>query len=301
VSEDVLAAGGVLWRGDPAGEVEVALVHRPRYDDWTFPKGKLDGGEQLAVCAHREVAEETGYVPTLGRQLGEHTYDVTGKSGQRQRKLVRYWTMSDGRGGFTPNREVDELRWLPVAAAEQLLTYPRDVDLLHAMTDRPLPTVSVLVVRHGRAGDKASWAGEDRLRPLDGTGRQQAQWVGEVASCWGPTRVMSADPVRCVQTVTPLAERLRVPVELGPALSETAFERDPKPAVALVRELGAAGCRAAVCSQGGVIPGLIGQLARDDGLVLDEVEARKGSLWVLSFSSGRLVAADYLPDLAPPA
>jgi 8-oxo-dGTP diphosphatase len=125
---DVLAAGGVPWRRGGDG-VEVLVVHRPKYDDWTFPKGKLDAGESFEDAAHREVEEETGMRCRLGEELPNTTYrDNRGRS-----KLVRYWEMSDCEGTFHRTDEVDEVRWVGVKDVERLLSYDRDREILRAL------------------------------------------------------------------------------------------------------------------------------------------------------------------------
>jgi 8-oxo-dGTP pyrophosphatase MutT (NUDIX family) len=125
----VEAAGGVVWRRSPAGELEILLVHRPRYDDWTVPKGKLGAGEDHAGAALREVEEETGLRCTLGEELPSTSYvDRKGRP-----KRVRYWAMTPAGGEFTPTDEVDEVQWLPVDTAASLLTYPRDRAVLDAL------------------------------------------------------------------------------------------------------------------------------------------------------------------------
>ncbi|MET0836744.1 MAG: NUDIX hydrolase [Thermoleophilaceae bacterium] len=123
MSAEVRAAGGVVL--DPEGRV--ALVHRPRYDDWTLPKGKLDRGESFEDAALREVEEETGLRCRLVRELPSSEYlDPKGRS-----KVVRYWLMEvEHDPGFVLNDEVDELRWVPVEEAPALLTYPRDAEIL---------------------------------------------------------------------------------------------------------------------------------------------------------------------------
>jgi 8-oxo-dGTP diphosphatase len=117
---EVRAAGGVVRR-----DGRIAVVHRPRYDDWSLPKGKLDPGETWEEAALREVREETGLECELGEELSSTRYhDRKGRS-----KLVRYWLMDPVEGEFAPNDEVDELRWLTPAEAAALLTYPRDKEL----------------------------------------------------------------------------------------------------------------------------------------------------------------------------
>jgi 8-oxo-dGTP diphosphatase len=119
------AAGGVLWRTAAADGRVYAIVHRPKYDDWTLPKGKLDPGETHEQAAVREVEEETGWAADLGDDLGDIDYEHDGRP-----KGVRYWAMRARSGGFTPTAEVDELRWLPLDAARELLTYERDREVL---------------------------------------------------------------------------------------------------------------------------------------------------------------------------
>ena len=125
---EVKAAGGVVWRaGDPP---EIVIVHRQRYDDWSLPKGKLDPGEGWEEAALREVEEEVGLRCRLGRELPQTSYrDNTGRA-----KVVRYWLMeaADAGSSFTPNDEVDEMRWVPVSEAADLLSYARDADVVRA-------------------------------------------------------------------------------------------------------------------------------------------------------------------------
>jgi 8-oxo-dGTP diphosphatase len=127
--EPVRAAGGLVTRRGADGVPEVLLVHRPAYDDWTFPKGKADAGETDEECALREVEEETGFRCELEVELGRTTYvDPKGRP-----KIVRYFAMRPLDGAFAPHREIDEIEWLPVSKAATRLTYERDRELLTAL------------------------------------------------------------------------------------------------------------------------------------------------------------------------
>lgn len=128
-SFEVEAAGGVVWRPHGRG-CQVAVVHRPKYDDWTLPKGKLEPGELAEQAALREVEEETGLVCRLGDELLPVSY----LDHQGRRKRVRYWAMTVERGAFEPNAEVDELRWVDLDAAVDQLTYPQDRAVLASFT-----------------------------------------------------------------------------------------------------------------------------------------------------------------------
>jgi 8-oxo-dGTP pyrophosphatase MutT (NUDIX family) len=125
---EVRAAGGVVWRRDPSGVLHVAVAHRPRYDDWSFPKGKLDPGESWQDAALREVREEIGLQCTLGEELACAAYDVAAG-----RKVVRYWLMAPQSGVFEPNDEVDEVRWVSPEEAQRLLSYEHDRVLARAV------------------------------------------------------------------------------------------------------------------------------------------------------------------------
>jgi 8-oxo-dGTP pyrophosphatase MutT (NUDIX family) len=128
---EVRAAGGVVWRRADNGDTEVLLVHRPRYDDWSLPKGKCEPGESDEACARREVHEETGLHVELGDALPEVRYE----DNRGRPKVVRYWVMrpAEEAGRFVPNDEVDEIRWCSLGDAGEQLSYVHDRDLLAAV------------------------------------------------------------------------------------------------------------------------------------------------------------------------
>lgn len=286
----IRAGGGVVWRRINE-EIQVALVHRPKYDDWSFPKGKLRSGELALAGAWREVNEETGLRTTVGPRLPMSAYET-----REGPKIVEYWAMHAARPGGSPSGdEVDNWEWLPLARARQRLSYQRDLHLLEAL----LPAISrikavVLVVRHASAGDPRAWRGDDRARPLDQAGRRQAHALRWALAAFSPELLFSADRARCVQTLEPLATALGTEIEEDPLFGEDAYLAAPSRGRERFLGLAASGKTVAVCSQGNVIQDLLPMLGVR---VPSQGGVEKGSLWALFFGAGELVASDYYPTL----
>jgi 8-oxo-dGTP diphosphatase len=289
-SKAVYAAGAVLWRpnGDPCAP-EIAIIHRPRYDDWSLPKGKLEAGETEPVTAVREIREETGFSSVLGRRLTTVSYPI-----EQGIKKVRYWAANAVEGEFVPNAEVDELKWLPVSEAMKQLKYPHDRKVLRRFAKEPANTHTVLIVRHGTAGSKSRYTGDDRKRPLDKHGRAQAESLVGVLLAFGADVLFSADRVRCHQTLEPLAEELGATISNEVLLTEEAYADNRKAARHRILEIAAAGGTPAICTQGKVIPDLIAWWCERDGVRPDKSRNRKGSAWVMSIAGDRLIAADHI-------
>ncbi|MEO6081702.1 MAG: NUDIX hydrolase [Umezawaea sp.] len=306
-TDTIRAAGAVLWRDDN-GAVEVAVIHRPRYDDWSLPKGKLDRGETVPAAAVREVHEETGYHAVLGRHVSRVHYEAFGRP-----KVVDYFSARALWGSFVPNDESDELRWLPVDEAASLLTRPLDRDVLGAFALVPVDLKTVLLVRHAKAGKRENWPGDDDLRPLSSAGWRQAEGLRSVLPLFAPARVHAAPRARCVQTVQGVADDLRTSVRREARMSEEGYWPDPDAGLVRFLEIAADDGVPVVSGQGGVIPDLVGKLADIGGLRLADIPCKKGSLWLLAFTHPhpdwstsdspagwpRLVSAHYFPSPLP--
>jgi 8-oxo-(d)GTP phosphatase len=222
-STPVLAAGAVVWRtlGDA---VDVLLVHRPRYDDWSFPKGKLDEGEHVLAAAVREVAEETGPTIRLGLPLPAQEYDVSGVA-----KRVYYWAARPANRhedvrDYVPNKEVDRVTWFPLEQARRKLTYRRDGDVLEAFGVGAFRSEPMIVLRHTQALPRGSWPGPDHERRLAPEGEEQAQALVPLLQSYGIERVLSSDAVRCTTSVQPFADAAGLRVEVDHRLSEQGCE-----------------------------------------------------------------------------
>jgi phosphohistidine phosphatase SixA/ADP-ribose pyrophosphatase YjhB (NUDIX family) len=276
-------------------------VHRYKYDDWSLPKGKLDAGEHALAAAVREVVEETGLDVVVGRRSVQTRY--VNRHGP---KRVDYWVMEVVGGEFVPNDEVDELRWLPVPDAVRLTSHDHDRAVLEDLARTDVPRAPrVLLVRHASAGDRSSWDGPDAERPLDRRGRDQSARLAALLPVFGPARLLTAPPVRCRETLEPLAAALGMPVGEAPELGEEHFSGDPQAGVDLVERLLAEGGPGPtlVCSQGGAIPSVLLALGVrwHAGAAALHPPAAKGSVWALGGTPDAEddgLVADYYRDFS---
>jgi phosphohistidine phosphatase SixA/8-oxo-dGTP pyrophosphatase MutT (NUDIX family) len=280
------AAGGLVWRNGDEG-LEILIAHRPRYDDWAFPKGKLDDGESLIECAHREVIEETGLDCRVGSHLGETKFDKPNGTA----KTVAYWAMEQVGGSFKANEEVDAVRWVLVPDLSAALTYERDALFVSGLGESWTgPADRILLTRHAHAGDRFRWEEEDdAVRPLSARGKAEAAAIVTQLAVFGIDRILSSHAIRCWETVSPLADRLGREVTASPGLWEEADYQS----IVDVLDRSHHGT-SVLCSHGPVIASALHAVT---GASVG-IRMEKASTWVLDFSGPILVAANYL---APPA
>jgi 8-oxo-dGTP diphosphatase len=274
----VLAAGAVVLRKDA-----VLLVHRPRYDDWSFPKGKLDRGELAPVAAVREVSEETGVRIRLGVPLASQRYP----NGNRM-KSVSYWV---GRvvgdpdvGGYLVNDEIDDVAWVPLDKARKRLSYSFDVSTLKEALAVEHRTHALVVLRHSHAFSRKAWRKDDRLRPLLSTGRHQAERLTPLLSAYAPSRLVTSSSLRCVQTVAPYAAASGWPVQETDGLSEE--DATAGSVVEVVDELLQARESALLCTHRPVLPTVL------DALGIEADKLAPGELLVVHHRKSRVRAVE---------
>jgi 8-oxo-dGTP diphosphatase len=291
--DEIRAAGAVVWRPSAHGR-EIALIHRSRYDDWTFPKGKLEPGEHVLLAAVREVAEETGLHVTLGRPLPTAHYDRGGRP-----KRVRYWIgrprpdgHPDEQVPFQANDEADGLEWLTVPAAAGRLSYQRDAGVLDDFAAGTADTVPLVFLRHASAGSKAHWSGNDLDRPLDTRGAADADRLARLLACFGSFRVVTSAAQRCVATVRPYAAASGAPVEIEPAFTVGPGDRQARAAEA-VAAIAAAGQPAVICAHGENLPALLAAGCAALGAPPPEHQRLpKAAFQVLHTAAGTLIATE---------
>jgi len=305
----VRAAGAVCWdtRADGAPGLRVLLVHRPRYDDWSWPKGKLDGGEGPVEAAVREVAEETGLQVSLGRDLPAARYDLD----ERTSKHVAYWA-ARVRGAPTPQPprplEVDALAWMGTAEAEHRLTRRGDRVQLRALLDAhregTLDTWPLVVLRHGHAVAKSTWSRTNAERPLAEDGLRQARALVPLLRAWSPLRVVSSPWERCLQTLEPYLEASGEALRARERLSEYGHRKDPTRVARLVTKALARGRPTLICTHRPVLSTVLGTLAGHAGVgVADTIpradpylEPGEALVAHVAVASGRVVRVErHLP------
>ena len=284
---EIVAAGAVVSRKGP----EVLLVHRPKYDDWSFPKGKLDPGEHVTTAAVREVAEETGLDVRLGPPLSSQRYAVL--DGRPREKVVWYWAArvvgGDDVSAYRPNAEIDSVAWVPIDKAAELLTYPRDRATLADHASVRKKSNPLVVLRHGKAKSREKWhAGkdrDDRKRPLSTRGELQAEQLVPVLGAYGVTRVLSSSSRRCWTTVGPYADVAGLDLEVTRDLSEQ--DATPRSVTRHVHRLLERPEPAVLCTHRPVLPLVY------DALGVADPRLDAGAMLVVHHRRGQIMAVEH--------
>jgi 8-oxo-dGTP pyrophosphatase MutT (NUDIX family)/phosphohistidine phosphatase SixA len=280
----IRAAGCIVWR-QGSQEPEVVLVHRPRLDDWSFPKGKLELHEPSIAGAVREVDEETGLSVRVGPRLPDQHYMVNGGTP----KVVHYWAAEPPKGAdlsaYEPNQEIDEVRWVQMSKARKRLTYPHDADLLDVFAMSPYDSRPLVLVRHAHARSRKAWRTDDCERPLKAEGTRQAEHLVPLLGAYGVSRVISSDAERCVDTVRPYVDaRGDVKLTLDSALSEGGADRAG--IRRRVRKALASDRRIAICSHRPVLPLIFEELE------LEPIALEPGAFVVVHRRKGKVLGTE---------
>jgi 8-oxo-(d)GTP phosphatase len=286
----IRAAGALLWRERSAGEIEIALVHRPSYGDWSLPKGKIDENETALACAYREVFEETGIKARFTRQLGTVEYEDN-----NTQKRVKYWVAQAlGTSDFVANEEVDQLRWLKPSDSIELATHQSDKEMIERFLEIEGPTDTLIILRHTKALERGDWDGDDSLRTLNENGFAQAKSLIEHLAPFAIDEIYTSDFTRCVQTVSPLGESRGLVVSKVPSLNEATFESDPERSISFANALKQDERNILICSHNPVIPTMLRGILNTKLKNKDLIKLEPGDAWLVHRVKGEIVALDYL-------
>jgi 8-oxo-dGTP diphosphatase len=301
----IYAAGAVCWR-EKGKDLLVALIHRGRYQDWTFPKGKVDLGETLAETAVREVHEETGLKVKLGVPLETVSYPLD----KSKAKIVHYWAakVSDNslaKSKFKPDEEVSEVLWLKAEDAFAKLSYKHDRELLQEVIqlreNGMLQTKPLVILRHAHATPRSEWAGEDGKRTLLPEGKKQAKELIRLLSAYGPKRVFTSPWKRCKDTITPYAKAHRYKIIDRGELSEMGNVKGPARTAKVAKKLFSDARSSVLCTHRPTLPTITKVLAtyaepKLAKLILDSQALKPGDFIVLHLTTSgkkpRLVAVE---------
>jgi 8-oxo-dGTP diphosphatase len=302
---EIFAAGAVCWR-EVGKDLMVAIIHRGRYQDWSFPKGKVDSGETLAEAAVREIKEETGLKVKLGVPLSTVSYPIDkGKT-----KVVHYWAakvsdkaLADSK--FKPDEEVSEVIWVKADQAFAKLSYKHDRELLQELIDLRkngmLKTKPLIIIRHAHATPRSDYVGEDGKRPLLPEGKKQAKELVRLLSAYGPKRVFTSPWRRCKDTITPYAKAHRYKIIDRGELSEMGNAKGPARTAKVAKRLFADARSSILCTHRPTLPTITQVLAsyaepKLAKLILEAKALKPGDFIVLHLTTAgkkpRLVAVE---------
>ena len=277
MSSPILAAGAVLWRKSEKKKIEVLIIHRPKYDDWTFPKGKAEIGEPLIACAYREVLEETNIETAFGPYLGEVEY-LTNDG----KKKVSFWSAKVVKEkDFKPNTEVDQLKWVEVTKVKELLTLDTDRKILEQFLQIEPDTQPLILLRHAKAVTRDEWQGEDDDRPLDSYGQNQAKRLLAMYQVFNLEQIHSSDAVRCYDTVVAIAKGLNIKLEVTGKLSESTFKKDKEKAFDYAKDLMKLNESVLLCSHNPILPKMLNKLTKNSEVDADEGKLLPADGWVI--------------------
>ena len=287
----IYAAGAVLWRFGAKNRIEIALIHRPRYGDWSLPKGKLDANETMIGCAYREVMEETGHSAIFGPEIGDATYVVDGVT-----KLVKYWSaQAVGEPTGKPNpTEVDQILWLSPAEARKKLTLADDQSIVDFFLEFGTGTTALVLLRHAKAIKREDWDGDDGDRPLGKVGQIQAKRLLSKYLPYAIKEVHSSDAMRCIETIEPMTRVLQMHPIFSTDLSEYRFAKDKEVALDYAQDLMIRNQNAIICSHNPILPKVLKKLIGKKNFKELDQKLEPAEAWVLHHRDGEIIAIDWV-------
>ena len=287
----IYAAGAVVWRKNSDDSVSVAIIHRPRYDDWSLPKGKMEFGETLISCAYREVMEETNLKIKLGPFIGTVDYYVPDGL-----KEVSYWCAKviGEDHAFRANSEVDEMVWLSLGDGMEKLTRESDKEILQKFLSSPFDSETLIMLRHAKALARQEWQGDDDDRPLELTGQLQAKRMLSLYQVFGLEEIYTSDAVRCMDTVALMAKALNIDPIVTQQLSEYTFRKNKDKAIDFAKELVKKRETLLLCSHNPVLPRMLEKLTKKVDVELPDSKLMPGEAWVIHHRKKEVFQVDRL-------
>jgi 8-oxo-dGTP diphosphatase len=288
----IQAAGAVLWRKSDISQLEIAVIHRPRYDDWSLPKGKVESGESHISAGYREIQEETGYESTFGPEIGTVVYKLEGAP-----KEVRYWAAAATLKTGTPNpQEVDEVLWLEPKKAKEKLSNKDDRAIVDFFLEFGVDTFPIILLRHAKALKRTEWDGDDGDRPLEHRGQLQAKRLLPIYLPYGISEVHTSDALRCIETIDLMTRLIEKTAIFSADLSEYGYAKDKEAPLDYVQDLMDRGISAIVCSHNPIIPKVVKKLVGKKYFKSMDRELEPAQAIVLHCRAGEVIACDWIDE-----
>lgn len=290
MNQEIIASGAVVWQKNNLGQIEIAIVHRPKYDDWSFPKGKIEMGEAVISCAYREVLEETNVETQFGPYLGEVEYMTSEGT-----KKVFFWSARVIKiNQFIPNDEIDKLEWHTIKSAKKILTLESDKYILSKFGKLTLDTNPFVLLRHAKAITRDEWQGDDGDRPLSTLGTKQANLVTAIYGVYKIAEIHTSDAIRCFNTVDEFARNLKISLEVGKELSENSYKKDKDLAINYCKELIKQDKSILICSHNPILPKLLSKLSKKSELDTDLDKLKPASSWIIHRRGKEIIQVDWI-------
>ena len=288
----IQAAGAVLWRKSESSQLEIAVIHRPRYDDWSLPKVKVEKGVSHIAAGYREILEETGYESIFGPEIGEVIYEFEGAP-----KEVRYWSAeATVKSGAPDLEEVDQIEWLSPKKAKEKLSNKDDRQVVDFFLDFGADTFPIILLRHAKALKRDDWDGDDGDRPLEHRGQLQAKRLLPIYLPYGVLEFHTSDALRCIETIDPMVRSLEKTPIFSADLSEYGYAKDKEAPLDYVQDLMDRGIAAIVCSHNPIIPKLVKKLVGKKYFKSMDRELEPAQAIVLHCRNGEVIACDWVDE-----
>lgn len=288
--KSIRAAGSIVWRHNDEGAIEVSLIHRPKYNDWSFPKGKQEEGESAIACAYRETIEETGFEVRFHQSLGQVSYESEGAL-----KCVSYWSAKFLQQVGRPNHsEVDEISWVGVEKANAMLTRSTDKEILQRLLSKDLDSKTLILLRHAKAVAREEWQSEDLDRPLSAMGQQQAKRLTSLLNPFKIREIHSSSAVRCYETVSPLARALSLDYFFTDSLTEYIFSKNPHRTFKYIDRLLENDHTTLVCGHNPILPKYLSEKYSKQGFDIMQSTLKPAEAWVIHHIGKEVIEIDHL-------
>ena len=287
----IRAGGGVIWRRNDEDQIEIALVHRIKYNDWSLPKGKAENNESIIACAFREIMEETGFSIRFGPCLGTYAYPV-GES----KKEVTYWSAKFLNEIGAPNpQEVDQIKWVLLDQIDTEVTRDLDREVVRQFRKFDPDSKALILMRHVEALDRHDWSGKDCDRPLNSHGERQAKRVLSNFQPYAVEEIHSSSAVRCYESITPMARALSVDFFFTDSLSEDVYLKDKERPIKYIHRLLVNDYPTLVCSHNPILPRAISSFVDKFGVDVSDTKLEPADAWIAHHVDREVIAVDYLP------